>query len=169
MNAAGEVTEGKTSKELLSAHERLKIVDGTNSLVVNANAKLKAAGRSTEGMTSNELLGAESSRRAKLKMADGTHHLRNLSEESIATQNINMRLTKMKNALPVWKMKMAEFRAEEVKPVGNDYKKDHSWLRNQREKGIHGLRSKAAFEKEHSNKTKWQDNLVQLNNSRSFC
>ena len=68
----------------------------------------------------------------------------------------------MTNALPVWKLNFAKFCAEGVKPEGNDYYADHFWLKNQRKNTERGLWNKAAFEKEHSTKTDWQDNLALL-------
>ena len=154
LEAAGRSMEGMTLEELLSAYVCLKMEDGTNALVVNAIAKLEAAGKPTEGMTSEELIGAENSRRAKLKVEDGTLNLRNLTEKRTDKRNINNRLSNMKKALPKWYESFDEIVKEDLITS--------QWLRNQQKGGTQGLRSKAAFEEEHSTETEWQDNLVLL-------
>jgi hypothetical protein len=65
----------------------------------------------------------------------------------------------MENALEVWYDNFNNFVFEGVKPVGKKYSKDHRWLENQRVNSKRGLRNRAAFEKLHSDKTEWQENL----------
>jgi hypothetical protein len=85
----------------------LKMEDGTNPLVVAAKKKLEVADIPTEGMTSKEILRME----GKLKMADGTSGLCNLSAASEKARDAKSHATKNKNALKLFDTNMEKLKS----------------------------------------------------------
>jgi len=107
----------------------------------------------------------------------GFHNFQNLSEDSIDKRDINMRLVKMADALPVWKTEFDKLCKwpENAKPPT---RRSCMWIWSQKKQGTQGIRSKVDFEASHSTEewrkkwnsknrakltgTEWKDNHAKL-------
>jgi hypothetical protein len=107
----------------------------------------------------------------------GLHNFQNLSDDQIDKRDINKRLGKMANALPLWKTnfdKLCKWPANAKPPT----KRSCAWLWRQKDKQTQGIQNKADFEASHNTEewrnqwnsknraditgTEWQDNHAKL-------
>ena len=95
----------------------LKMKDGSAPILVAAKAKLEAVGVSTEGMSWKEINSEESSRRGKLRAANGTLNLLNLSAASKKANAANSHATQNTKALKLFDTNMEKLKSFNVNGI----------------------------------------------------
>jgi hypothetical protein len=151
--------------------QKQKMVDGTNPFQAHAANMLVMMG--VEVREGDNVLSIFQKALLDLSL----HPFQNLSEDQIDKNVINMRLSKMSNALPEWKTnfdKLCKWPANAKPPTQRSCK----WLWSQKDKRTQGIQSKVDFEALHNTEewrnqwnsknqanitgTEWKDNHAKL-------